>query len=55
MDASAYFLYQGWFGIRSLPAPFQLTGLLNALHSILNSLFVTKGGLQFEGYPLPSN
>jgi hypothetical protein len=38
MDASAYFLYQGWFGIRSLPTPFQFTRLLNALHSIFNAL-----------------
>jgi hypothetical protein len=37
MDASAYFLHQGWFGIRSLPTPFQLTRLLYALHSIFNS------------------
>jgi hypothetical protein len=37
MDASAYFLYQRWFEICSLPTPFQMNRLLNALHSIFNS------------------
>jgi hypothetical protein len=33
IDASAYFLYQGWFEICCLPTPFQCTSLLHALHS----------------------
>jgi hypothetical protein len=37
MNASAYFLHQGWFGTWSLPIPFSLTKLLNALHAAFST------------------
>jgi hypothetical protein len=42
MDASAYFLYKGWFAVRRLPTLFHLTKLLNAVHSIFNSAWSVR-------------